>query len=50
MPELAVQLLRKIYGSRVTAEHEALLRTTAVHSASARELHQGLEAMRFLFK
>jgi len=50
LPDLAAQLLRKIYGAKVKPDDEKYVRSKALQNMSAQELHQSLEAMRFLFK
>lgn len=50
LPDLAAQLLRKIYGSKVKPDDEKYVRSKALQNMSAQELHQSLEAMRFFFK
>jgi hypothetical protein len=46
LPDLAEQLLRKMYGKQVDEEHVSFVRKKAKGNLSARELHENLENLR----
>jgi hypothetical protein len=50
LPELAVQLLKKMYGDKVKEHHVNFIRRSAQDRLTAQQLHESLEALRFWIK